>query len=87
MKISDLKKFKTKQTMYIVSCDLKEITSEKAFGSAKDDGSLTRYMNNHVKELIKENVEIFKQDRNVVATENGYSIAVWENEIKSKDEE
>lgn len=73
------------EQIYIVHCSL-EVKRDDVFLALKDDKELLIAIENYVKKLNSENIEIFEKEKNILITENGYYCAIWENDIKEKVE-
>ncbi len=80
------------EDVYVVGCSL-EADKEKLLESAKksfesksdfDKGRIAECLHKYKEKLSSENTEIFSEQYNMLITEKGYVIAVFESEL-SKD--
>lgn len=58
---------------------------EEAFDCAVDDRELINAICEYSKELRKGDIEIFERKKNVIATEKGYYIAWYEDDLRSME--
>ena len=54
--------------------------ADVAFSMAEDDKPLIRAICDYAKELRRKQVEVFKREKNVIATELGYFFAMYEED-------
>lgn len=52
------------------------------FKYVKNDGLLNKFVEEQISDGVLSNIEIFKRDNNVLATENGYYIATYDENVK-----
>lgn len=81
----DLSDIFSKEGISVVKMDISE-DSEKAWQAAVDDPELIKSIENHKKILLKKGIEIFDQKFNVLATDQGYFLAIWNKDISFTEE-
>ncbi len=52
------------------------------FKYVKNDGLLNKFVEEQISDGVLSNIDIFKRDNNVLATENGYYIATYDENVK-----
>lgn len=70
--------------IYIIHAELSANKEDIYSAGLIDDEELITSINEYKKDLDEENVEIFKQDKNILITENGYYIAVYETDLSKR---
>lgn len=70
----------------IVSAELAS-KLENVLKSRSDDGMLVETMDEYVEKFKSENVEIFERYDNILVTERGYYIAVFESDLTPSNNE
>lgn len=73
-----------KEALLIISLSYEESKKQNIdlFKYKKEDKILIDFMDKEIEEGSLKDLEIFKRDLNVVATEKGYFMSCYENEVK-----
>ncbi len=74
-----------KKTVIIVGAEI-STNKDDVFESLNNNSDLIEGINQFAKDLKKNNIEIFKQQDNILVTEKGYYIAVFPEDIRKVEE-
>lgn len=73
----------TSSKILLIEIPLSE-KSEKVFSYSYDDKILNEFIDNILGQLEEEKIECFKRDNNVIVTEKGYYVALYEGDERIK---
>lgn len=75
-----MKKIKKDEDVLVLQLPI-GTSNEVAFSMALDDRLLIDTICRYADELRKKNVEVFKREKNVIATEHGFYFAIYEEVV------
>ncbi len=75
-----MKKVKKDEDILVLKLPI-DVGNEIAFSMTMDDRLLIDMICRYADELRAKNVEVFKRDKNVIATEHGFFFAIYEMDV------